>query len=202
MLLGILCNCMCCIGMISTLDCGLSHTDMTLAGWPGPLCCVLEQDAYSHSASPLRSKNGYGQTVHSTRQNAGGEGGGNLYCDGLASYPGGRRSAQYSKLLHVTEIGISSSSIGQFGPSATWPCGHFLSKKSLKCSCWWNQLKCYYTPDCVIHVRIRHSGSILVTNNKWMNLVAHYLKKWKPKEKHHWLVIFALENVQPFSCAF
>lgn len=85
---------------------------------------------------PLLSevKMGMGKLFIQPDKMLGGEGGGNLYCDGLASYPGGRRSAQYSKLLHVTEIGISSSSIGQFGPSATLPCGHFLSTKSLKCS--------------------------------------------------------------------
>lgn len=33
-----------------------------------------------------------------------------------------------------------------------------------------------YQPDCVIHVRVGHSSSILVTDYVWMNLVTHDLK--------------------------
>ena len=80
--------------MVGAFDFRLSGPDSS-AGQARSLCCVLGRDSDSDSASPPRSINGY------RRHNAG--------------------SSNTPRRLHATEIGISSSHVGQFGLSATLP---------------------------------------------------------------------------------
>ena len=90
--------------MVSALVSGLSSPGSS----PGPgHCVVFLGKKPSHCLSPPRSINGY------RRQNAGA----NLRWTSIPS----RGSSNTSSWLHATETGISSGSVGQFGPSAAVP---------------------------------------------------------------------------------
>ena len=44
--------------------------------------------------------------------------------------------------------------------------------------------KTVHSPDSIVHVRIWNPSSILVAYEKWMNLIAHYLKQEKYCDKY------------------